>query len=118
LPRSLHALTLPRQAGHFILVGAIPVAGPRDRCRIEIEMVRMISTVITEEAFEAIKATMPLGSVGFEKEVNAKGERTIWLAPNVLDKLKAMRGPVETYSDVILRLAAGERLHAHGPTCR
>jgi hypothetical protein len=41
------------------------------------------SIVITEEAFEAIKATMPLGSVGFEKEVNAKGERTIWLEPHV-----------------------------------
>jgi hypothetical protein len=54
---------------------------------------------------EAIKATMPLGSVGFEKEVNAKGERTIWLAPNVLDKLRAIRGPGESYSDVILPLA-------------
>jgi hypothetical protein len=37
---------------------------------------------VTEEAFEAIKATLPMGSMAFEPEV-AKGER-----------LAAMRGPV------------------------
>jgi hypothetical protein len=79
-------------------------AHPPARCPSPIRGVTVIRIVITEEAFEAIKATMPLGSVGFEKEVNAKGERTISLAPNVLDKLKAMRGSGESYSDVILRL--------------
>jgi hypothetical protein len=34
------------------------------------------------------------------------GERLIWLAPNVLNRLRAMRGPGESYSDVILRLAS------------
>jgi hypothetical protein len=66
----------------------------------------MIRIVITEEALEAIKATMPLGSLGFENEVNAR-ERTIWLAPNVLAKLKALGGTGESCSDVILRLAKG-----------
>jgi hypothetical protein len=65
----------------------------------------LIGIKITEAAFEAIKATMPLGSVGFEREPDAKGERTIWLAPNMLDKLKALRAPGESYSDVILRVA-------------
>jgi hypothetical protein len=69
----------------------------------------MVRIVITEEEFEAIKATMPLGSVGFEKEVDANGERTIWLATNVLDQLTFLRVPRKSYSDVILRLAAGER---------
>jgi predicted CopG family antitoxin len=32
----------------------------------------------------------------------------IWLDPGVLAKLKALRGPSESYSDVILRLAKGE----------
>jgi hypothetical protein len=31
----------------------------------------------------------------------------IWLEPRVLDRLKALRGPGESYSDVILRLAKG-----------
>jgi hypothetical protein len=47
-----------------------------------------------------------LAGSALKKEFNAKGERTIWLAPNMLDKLKAMRGPGESYSDVVLRLAA------------
>jgi hypothetical protein len=32
----------------------------------------------------------------------------IWLDPRVLAKLKAQRGPGESYSDVILRVAKGE----------
>jgi hypothetical protein len=67
---------------------------------------RMIRIAITPAAFEAIAATLPLGSVGYENETNERGERCVWLAPNVVDRLKAMRGPGESYGDVILRLAA------------
>jgi hypothetical protein len=66
---------------------------------------RMIRIATTPAAFEAIVATMPLGSVGFENATNEKGERYVWLPPNVVDRLKAMRGPGESYSDIILRLA-------------
>jgi hypothetical protein len=38
--------------------------------------------------------------------VNEKGERLIWFEPNVVDRLRALRGLGESYSDVILRLAA------------
>jgi hypothetical protein len=65
----------------------------------------MIRIAITQDAFEAIAATLPLGSVGYENAVNEKGERHVWLAPNVVERLRAMRGPGESYSDVILRLA-------------
>jgi hypothetical protein len=65
----------------------------------------MIRIAITPAAFEAIAATLPLGSVGYEKATNEKSERLIWLEPNVVDRLKAMRGPGESYSDVIMRLA-------------
>ena len=47
---------------------------------------------------------MPLGSVGYERETNANGER-LWLAPNMVDRLRALCGPGDSYSDVILRLA-------------
>ena len=67
----------------------------------------MIRIAISPEAFDAIAATLVLGSVGFENAVNERGERLIWLAPNVVNRLKAMRGPGESYSDVILRLAKG-----------
>ena len=35
----------------------------------------MIRIAITEAAFKAITATLPLGSVAYEAEVTAKGER-------------------------------------------
>ena len=55
--------------------------------------------------FDAIAATMSLGSsVGYE---DAPNERLIWLAPDVINRLRAMRGPGESYSDVILRPAKG-----------
>ncbi len=66
----------------------------------------MIRIAITPAAFEAIAATLPLGSVGYEPQLNAKGERLIWLEAAVVDRLMAMRGPGESYSDVILRLVA------------
>jgi hypothetical protein len=65
----------------------------------------MIRITITPEAFEAIASTLPLGSVGYEPELGQKGERFIWLEARVVDRLRFLRGPGESYSDVILRLA-------------
>jgi hypothetical protein len=53
---------------------------------------------------------MQLGSVGYENKIDAHGNRLIWLDPTVVNRLRAMRGPGESYSDVILRVAAGESL--------
>jgi hypothetical protein len=65
----------------------------------------MIRIAISQAAFQAIARTLPLGSVGYENQVNERGERLVWLAPSVVNRLRAMRGPGESYSDVILRLA-------------
>ena len=65
----------------------------------------MIKIAITIEAFEAIARTLRLGSVGYENTTNERGERLIWLERAVVDRLAAMRGPSESYSDVILRIA-------------
>jgi hypothetical protein len=64
----------------------------------------MVRISISQAAFDAIASTLPLGSVGYENEVNECGERLIWLGPDVVNRLRAMRGPGESYSDVILRL--------------
>jgi hypothetical protein len=53
----------------------------------------MIRIAITPAAFEAIAATLPLGSVGFENATNEKGERAIWLEPRMVDQLGALRCP-------------------------
>jgi hypothetical protein len=65
----------------------------------------MIRIAISQAAFDAIASTLALGSVSFENQVK-RGERYVWLAPTVIDRLRAMRGPGESYSDVILRFAA------------
>jgi hypothetical protein len=67
----------------------------------------MIRISITAAAYEAIAATLPFDSVGVEREDGPNGARQIWLEPRVLDRLRALRGPGESYSDVILKLAKG-----------
>ena len=59
---------------------------------------------ITQAAL-TIAQTMPFGSVNFEAGVDANGERYIWPWA-VVDRLRSLRGPGESFSDVILRLAA------------
>jgi hypothetical protein len=64
----------------------------------------MVRIAISVEAFEAIARTLPLGSVGYENETTERGERLIRLDRAMVDRLRAMRGPGESYSDVVLRL--------------
>ena len=66
----------------------------------------MVRIAISQAAFDAIAKTLPLGSVSFENKTNQNGERLIWLPPNVVDRLRALRGPGEDYSQVILRVAS------------
>ena len=64
----------------------------------------MVRISISQAAFDALAAMVSLGSVGYELEVNERGERLVWLQTSVVDRLMAMREPSESYSDVILRL--------------
>ena len=68
----------------------------------------LIRISITPAAFEAIAGTLQVGSVG---KLNTKGERLIWVDAATLDRLRTMRLPGESYSDVILRLV---HLEANG----
>jgi hypothetical protein len=65
----------------------------------------MIKITITPEAFAAIAQTSPLGSVAVEPERAPNGDVGIWLDHATVAKLRAMRGPGDSYSDVILALA-------------
>ena len=67
----------------------------------------MVRIAISPAAFDAICATLPT-SVGYEPQLSEKGERLIWLEAAMVDRLGAMRGPGESYSDVILRIAGRE----------
>jgi len=43
-------------------------------------------------------------------EANERGERYVWLEDAMADRLGAIRGPGESYSDVIIRFAGQEAL--------
>jgi hypothetical protein len=64
----------------------------------------LVRIAISQKAFDSIAATLPFGRVGYENEVDANGARLIWLPPDFIAKLRYLRGPGESYSDVILRL--------------
>jgi hypothetical protein len=51
----------------------------------------MIRIAISQAAFDALAATLPLGSVGYENQTNQRGERLIWVDPTVVNRLRAMR---------------------------
>jgi hypothetical protein len=65
----------------------------------------MTRIAITVQAFDAICATLPLGNVSFENKTDEQGQRLIWLDRSVVDRLRSLRGPGESFSDVILRIA-------------
>jgi hypothetical protein len=67
---------------------------------------RMIGLSISSAAFDALAATLPLGSIAYEPTIDDKDERFIWLGPNIVNRLRAAREQGETYSDVILRLVS------------
>ena len=66
----------------------------------------MIRIAISQAAFEAIVRPLPFGSTGFENKTDQDGNRLIWLPHNAIDRLNHLRGAGESYSDVILRIAA------------
>jgi hypothetical protein len=75
----------------------------------------MIRIAITEAAFEAIARTLPFGNV-FENKTDEDGNRLIWLDRAVIERLRWLRGPGESYSNVILswsRLGRGRRRAPH-----
>ena len=65
----------------------------------------MVRLAISAEAFAAIAATLPLGSVSYENALDEWGLRYVWLERRWLEKLNSYRRPGESYSDVILRVA-------------
>ncbi len=67
----------------------------------------MIRISISPAAYAAIAPTLP-GGVGVEAQRARNGDYFVWLDPAVVNRLAAMRGPGESYSDFIIRLAKGD----------
>jgi hypothetical protein len=65
----------------------------------------MVTISITLAAFEAIKSTLPDDADAFPRELDERGGVRFVVDHRTLDRLTALRGPRESYSDVILRMA-------------
>jgi hypothetical protein len=65
----------------------------------------VIRIAITQAAFDAIASILPPGAKVGPLERALNGQCCVWLPRAVVDRLARMRGPHESYSDVILRLA-------------
>ena len=70
----------------------------------------MIRIAVSAEAYAAIASILPPGAHVGPLEMAPNGLYRVWLPQAVVDSLARRRGPRESYSDVILRLASrGER---------
>jgi hypothetical protein len=65
----------------------------------------MVHIVITQATYDAIAATLPLGSVGYEAQRTETGKVFIWLERRAMDRLDALRQSGEGYSEIIIRMA-------------
>ena len=68
----------------------------------------MIAITISDEAYAAIASVLPAGRA----VESYNGQCTLWLPRAVVNHLRALRAPAETFTDVILRLAARGSLAA------
>jgi hypothetical protein len=65
----------------------------------------LIRISITSAAFDAIRATLPVGSAAYGLQRTAQGGYFIWVERSWL-KLEALRQPGEGLSETIIRLVA------------
>ena len=67
----------------------------------------MIRIAISPAAYAVIASALPGSNVRVDPQRAPNGDYRVWLDRAVVDRLAAMRRPLETYSDIILRLAKG-----------
>jgi hypothetical protein len=64
----------------------------------------MIRITVSVAAYAALATAFPSG-LGVKQERAPNGDYYVWLDRRFVDRLRAMREPGESYSDVIRRLA-------------
>jgi hypothetical protein len=64
----------------------------------------LIRLTITQASYAVVAATHP-ASARLKRSSAPNGEFYVWLEPQYIDELRAVRKPDESFSDVIVRLA-------------
>jgi hypothetical protein len=98
---------------------ATPLSGdcvaPRNYRSAEIKWPEMIRVVLTDEAYDAIASTLPKGAARWPMQ-RERGQCFIQVEAAVVDRMRAMRRPGESYSEVILKLVELETSNANRPS--
>jgi hypothetical protein len=90
------------------LASSLSAAARRSHRRQKPRVCDVTRISITSAAFDAIKATLPVGSLAYQPPRTAQGDFFIWIERGWLNKLEALRQPGEDLSETILRLVAME----------
>jgi hypothetical protein len=77
--------------------------GPRNCRSAGIKCREMIRVVLTDAVYDAIASTLPKGAARWPMQ-REQGQCFIQVEAAVVDRMRAMRRPGESYSEVILRL--------------
>ena len=72
----------------------------------------MVTISISLQAYKAVTATLPRGTVAEPPQIDERGGVRFLVNRRTLDRLTALRGPGESYSNVILRMAKGWQLQS------
>jgi hypothetical protein len=75
----------------------------------------MIRVAPTDTAYDAIASTLPKGAARWPMQRD-RGQCFIQVEAAMVDRMRAMRGPGECYSEVILRLVELEKSNANRPS--
>jgi len=75
---------------------------------------QMIRVVLTDEAYDAIASTLPKGAARWPMQRD-RGQCFIQFEAAMVDRMRAVRRPGESYSEVILRLVELETSDANRP---
>jgi hypothetical protein len=76
---------------------------PRNYRSVGIKYDEMIRVALTDAAYDVIASTLPKGAARWPMERD-RGQCFIQVEAAVIDRMRAMRRPGESYSEVILRL--------------
>lgn len=77
---------------------------PRNYRSAGIKYLKTIRVALTDAAYDAIASTLPKGAARRWPMQRDRGQCFIQVEAAVIDRMRAMRRPGESYSEIILRL--------------
>ena len=99
----LFATCRHRPCASFAMALSGDCVAPRNYRSVGIKCREMIRVALTDAAYDAIASTLPKGAARWPMQRD-RGQCFIQVEAAVVDRMRAMRRPGESYSEVILRL--------------